>query len=119
MVVRQNGGFEALGALESLNRAIESAEHLTSEDYALVTEARRLAAVLDLESFPLVDGKFDNTTPKFYQEALNALGLTPVARSRREQAAKVKAETADKGSEVESAGVSSLEKARRKYNRSA
>ncbi len=44
---------------------------------ALIEAARKLAATMDREGWPIIDGRFDNVTPSTYKQYCEMLHLTP------------------------------------------
>ena len=55
---------------------------------ALIEAARKLAATMDREGWPIIDGRFDNVTPSTYKQYCEMLHLTPDAAPDAEAAEK-------------------------------
>ena len=47
------------------------------KDGALIEAARKMAATMDRDGWPLIDGKFDNVTPSTFRQYCEILHLTP------------------------------------------
>ena len=56
----------------------------------MIEAARKLAATMDREGWPIIDGRFDNVTPSTYQKYCEMLHLTPDDKPVEEEPVKVK-----------------------------
>lgn len=61
----------------SVNQAVKDGRLDRQKHGALIEAARKMAATMDREGWPLIDGKFDNVTPSTFQKYCEALHLTP------------------------------------------
>lgn len=73
--------FEKMSVLSRLNSSISEAVKEGRLDRrkhgALIEAARKLAATMDREGWPIIDGRFDNVTPSTYKQYCEMLHLTP------------------------------------------
>lgn len=61
----------------SVNEAVKDGRLDRKKHGALIEAARKLAATMDREGWPVIDGKFDNVTPSTYKQYCEMLHLTP------------------------------------------
>lgn len=61
----------------SVNQAVKDGRLDRQKHGALIEAAKKMAATMDREGWPLIDGKFDNVTPSTFQKYCEALHLTP------------------------------------------
>ena len=61
----------------SVNEAVKDGRLDRKKHGALIEAARKLAATMDREGWPIIDGRFDNVTPSTYQKYCEMLHLTP------------------------------------------
>lgn len=61
----------------SVNVAVKEGRLDRAKHGALIEAARKLAATMDREGWPLIDGRFDNVTPSTYKQYCEMLHLTP------------------------------------------
>lgn len=85
--------YEEVSCLSRLNSSISEAVKDGRLDRrkhgALIEAARKLAATMDREGWPIIDGRFDNVTPSTYQKYCEMLHLTPDDKPAETEAAKV------------------------------
>ena len=65
---------------DALEIALTAATHLTDLDLGAVAALRIVAKMLDDPEFPMVAGKFDNTSMGSFLKYSESLGLTPGGR---------------------------------------
>lgn len=61
----------------SINRAVKEGRLDRAKHGALIEATRKLAATMDREGWPIIDGRFDNVTPSMYKQYCELLHLTP------------------------------------------
>lgn len=61
----------------SISEAVKDGRLDRRKHGALIEAARKLAATMDREGWPIIDGRFDNVTPSTYKQYLEMLHLTP------------------------------------------
>lgn len=61
----------------AVNEAVKDGRLDRRKHGALIEAARKMAATMDREGWPIIDGKFDNVTPSTFQKYCEALHLTP------------------------------------------
>ena len=80
--------YEEMSCLSRFNTSISEAVNDGRLDRkkhgALIEAARKLAATMDREGWPIIDGRFDNVTPSTYQKYCEMLHLTPDAKQAEE-----------------------------------
>ena len=64
----------------SISEAVKDGRLDRRKHGALIEAARKLAATMDREGWPIIDGRFDNVTPSAYQKYCEMLHLTPNAK---------------------------------------
>ena len=64
----------------SISEAVKDGRLDRRKDGALIEAARKLAATMDREGWPIIDGRFDNVTPSTYKQYCEMLHLTPDAK---------------------------------------
>ena len=67
-----------------MNEAVKDGRLDRKKHGALIEAARKLAATMDREGWPVIDGKFDNVTPSTYKQYCEMLHLTPPPKGQRE-----------------------------------
>ena len=70
----------------SVNAAVNDGRLDRKKHGALIEAARKLAATMDREGWPIIDGRFDNVTPSTYKQYCEMLHLTPDAKPAEEAA---------------------------------
>ena len=68
----------------SVNEAVKDGRLDRKKHGALIEAARKLAATMDREGWPIIDGRFDNVTPSTYKQYCEMLHLTPPAKASEE-----------------------------------
>ena len=61
----------------SVNEAVKDGRLDRKKHGALIEAARKLAATMDREGWPIIEGRFDNVTPSTYKQDCEMLHLTP------------------------------------------
>ena len=61
----------------SISEAVKEGRLDRRKHGALIEAARKLAATMDREGWPIIDGRFDNVTPSMYKQYCEMLHLTP------------------------------------------
>ena len=61
----------------SISEAVKDGRLDRRKHGALIEAARKLAATMDREGWPIIDGRFDNVTPSTYSKYCEMLHLTP------------------------------------------
>ena len=74
----------------SVNEAIKDGRLDRKKHGALIEAARKLAATMDREGWPIIDGRFDNVTPSTYKQYCEMLHLTPDAKPAETSAQRMK-----------------------------
>jgi hypothetical protein len=67
----------------SVNAAVRDGRLDRTKHGALIEAARKLAATMDREGWPIIDGRFDNVTPSTYKQYCEMLHLTPDAKNEK------------------------------------
>ena len=67
-----------------MNEAVKDGRLDRRKHGALIEAARKLAATMDREGWPIIDGRFDNVTPSTYKQYCEMLHLTPDAKPAAE-----------------------------------
>ena len=60
-----------------MNEAVKDGRLDRKKHGALIEAARKLAATMDREGWPIIEGRFDNVTPSAYKQYCEILHLTP------------------------------------------
>lgn len=63
-----------------MNEAVKDGRLDRKKHGALIEAARKLAATMDREGWPIIDGRFDNVTPSTYKQYCEMLHLTPAPK---------------------------------------
>jgi hypothetical protein len=71
---------ETMSVSAAVERSLAAATHLTDADLGAVAALRMIATMLDDPEFPMVAGKFDNTSMGSFLKYSESLGLTPGGR---------------------------------------
>ena len=61
----------------AVNIAVREGRLSRSKHGPLIEAARKVAATMDREGWPVIDGRFDNVSPSTFQKYCEMLGLTP------------------------------------------
>lgn len=61
----------------SISEAVKEGRLDRRKHGAIIEAARKLAATMDREGWPIIDGRFDNVTPSTYKQYCEMLHLTP------------------------------------------
>ena len=73
----------------SVNEAVKEGRLDRKKHGAIIEAARKLAATMDREGWPIIDGRFDNVTPSTYKQYCEMLHLTPDGEPAKEETEKV------------------------------
>ena len=69
----------------SVSQAVKDGRLDRRKHGAIIEAARKLAEVMDQESWPIIDGRFDNVTPSLYKQYCEALHLMPGDTAKQEE----------------------------------
>ena len=72
----------------SVSAAVKDGRLDRKKHGALIEAARKLAATMDREGWPIIDGRFDNVAPSMYKQYCEMLHLTPDSTPDAEAAEK-------------------------------
>ena len=73
----------------SVSQAVKDGRLDRKKHGAIIEAARKLAAMMDRDGWPVIDGRFDNVTPSIYKQYCEMLHLTPDAVPEEKDKGKV------------------------------